>query len=140
MVGAIFSALLYSRRLVVAMVAGLLRALSGLLYIASGTLRRPGQADLRAACFTVGGGLCRAFSDNAITGTVPASLSALTALSFLCAARPPPCTGLRCSAFMHTHMPACNHAHAHNRAQARTPDPSRIRARCGSAGARGKCM
>ncbi len=35
-----------------------------------------------------GSGLCRAFNDNAIGGTLPASLSALTKLSYLCAARP----------------------------------------------------
>jgi hypothetical protein len=36
----------------------------------------------------VGGGLCRGLNNNAIGGTVPASLSALTALTFLCAAPP----------------------------------------------------
>jgi hypothetical protein len=36
-----------------------------------------------------GVGLCRSFNTNAITGTVPASLSGLRNLALLCAARPP---------------------------------------------------
>jgi hypothetical protein len=47
-----------------------------------------------------GGGLCRDLHSNAIGGTLPASLSALTNLEYLCAARPVPlaCCATPCCA------------------------------------------
>ncbi len=46
------------------------------------------RAVRHVGAMAVGGGLRRRLNGNAITGTVPASLSALTALSYLCAAPP----------------------------------------------------
>jgi hypothetical protein len=73
------------------------------------------------------GGLRRGFYDNAIGGTLPASLSALTATSRLCAPRrPPPCAFSGAvqdcvhALLMRTHMHANMHARTHACANAGT--------------------